>query len=122
MEIARADQVDDYQQLCLRLLKAADSPGTYHAASNACIQTAAGYKDRADSENGERRQRDRLLEGGYELAIARAEAHGGDNDLRMTLAKDALKIANAVLGKPLSDSIRADALRLRRSANAELSL
>lgn len=63
------------EQLCTRLLKTADSPGTFRAASNSCIQAAVGHKERADRAAGSRRQHELLFEAAFMVLAAQAESH-----------------------------------------------
>jgi hypothetical protein len=102
------------EQLCTRLLQSADSPGTYRAASNTCIQASVGHKERADRVVGSQRQHELLFEAAFMVMAAQAESHGGDAAIRSQLLSKAKDLAVSVRARPLSASVKADAARLLR--------
>lgn len=107
-----ASDTEMQEQLCLRLSKSADSPGTWRAASNTCIQAAVGRKDRADRASGPTQQHEQLFEAAFMVMAAQAESHGGDPETRSGLLAKAKEIARSVRARALSPSIKADAARL----------
>lgn len=109
---ARAADTPIDDDLCTRLMAAADSPGTYHFASSACLQAAVGHKRLADASSGATRQRQLLLQAGFMTLAAQAESHGGDDDVRRQLLADAANIARSVRAHALTSSIKSDASRL----------
>jgi hypothetical protein len=108
----RAADTALYESLCTRLMEAADSPATYHQASNVCLQAAVGHKRLAEQTTGAHRQSQLLLQAGFMTLAAQAESHGGDEDVRRQLLDDAADIARSVKAHALTAQLKSDASRL----------
>ena len=119
---AIADDLRVYEDLCMRLSRAATTSGTYHAASSTCIQAAVGHKDLADSASGRVRQSEQLKQAAYVLFAAQDDRRGrGDQNERLGLIRVAKDVTTSVFSRASGD-IKRDATRMLNLIKSEESL